>query len=342
MTGALVGVLNAVRAREMLMGRLRWFSALAVLGCAFVVAGSAGAEKPPAPPPSPGTPASGSGEQKDSLEAVPVSGDPSSGKAGASSAGTVGPAAPTGYTRVKSPDLSSPAGKQVHGKVVCPAGTVVWGGGVLFGSSDLAASVNSSRPYQTTKGWEAWVNNGSADDTTFAVWAVCAKKPAGYAVVKHAVTNRKGEQTFGSAACAGTKVELGGGVFSSSRNLSVNINSTYPGSAFQGFRGWVAYMNNASAANAKMTVYSICAKPVIPGYEVLLGPATANPDGGQTLASQVCTAGKVPVGGGISSDSASLLVTLNSTAPSSDGWIGFENNASGAGTTMNALVICVS
>ena len=137
------------------MRGLRWFAVLPVLGCAFVVAGSAGAEKPPAPPPSPGTPASGSGEQKDSLEAVPVSADPSSGKAGASAAGTVGPAAPTGYIIVDSPSLGSPVGKQVHGKVVCPAGTVVWGGGALVDSGDLAASINSSRPYQTTKGWEA-------------------------------------------------------------------------------------------------------------------------------------------------------------------------------------------
>ena len=187
------------------------------------------------------------------------------------------------------------------------------------------------------------MNNGSAADTTFTVLAVCAKKPAGYAVVKHAVTNRKGEQTFGSAACAGTKVELGGGVFSSSRKLSVNINSTYPGSAFSGFRGWVAYMNNASTANATMTVYSICAKPVIPGYEVLGGPAKANPNGAQTGAIQVCTSGKSAVGGGISSDSASLLVTLNTTHPLiGGGWEGYANNASGDDTTMSALVICVS
>ena len=323
------------------MGRLRWFSALAVLGCAFVVAGSAAADKPPAPPPSPGTPASGSGEQKDSLEAVPVSGDPSSGKGAPAAADPVGPAAPTGYTRVVSGFLGSPAGKQVHGKAVCPAGTVVWGGGVSFSSSDLAANINSSRPYQT-KGWEVWVNNGSASDSHFVVYAVCAKKPAGYAVVKHAVANRAGEQTFGSAACAGTKVELGGGVFSASRKLSVSINSAYPGSALSGFRGWVAYMNNASTANAKMTVYSICANPVIPGYEVLLGPATANPDGNQTFASQDCTAGKSPVGGGIYSDSPSLLVSLNSTNPQGIGWTGYESNASGADTTMNALVICVS
>ena len=324
------------------MGRLRSFSALAVLGCAFVVAGSAGAEKPPAPPPSPGTPASGSGEQKESLEAVPVAGDPSSDKTAPASAGAVGPAAPIGYTIVESDELGSPVGKQVHGKVVCPAGTVVWGGGVAIGSGDLAASVNSSRPYQTTKGWEAWVNNGSAADTIFVVSAVCAKKPAGYAVVKHAVTNRKGEQTFGSAACAGTKVEIGGGVFSSSRKLSVNINSTYPDSARSGLRGWVAYMNNASTANATMTVYSICAKPVIPGYEELLGPAEANPDGALTDAAQFCTAGKVPVGGGIFSNSPSLLVNLNTTHPLRSRWAGSESNASGADTTMSALVICVS
>jgi hypothetical protein len=80
---------------------------------------------------------------------------------------------PAGYTVATSAPLSAPAGVQTRGWVSCPAGTVVWSGGVLISSSDLSANINSSFPVGST-GWAADVDNGSPFATTFQVAAICA------------------------------------------------------------------------------------------------------------------------------------------------------------------------
>jgi hypothetical protein len=67
--------------------------------------------------------------------------------------------------------------------------------------------------------------------------------------------NFAGDQSFGSVDCdAGMKV-VGGGVFSSSPDTSVSVNSSWPLSS----TSWGAYVNNPSAFDETFEVYVICA-----------------------------------------------------------------------------------
>jgi hypothetical protein len=103
------------------------------------------------------------------------------GPAGAAGAkgdqGIQGPAGPVNLTYVESASTPVGAGAQVTQVAVCPAGTVVTGGGVLVDSTDTAVNVNSS-DWDTSTGatpdeWSASVNNASASATNFLVDAIC-------------------------------------------------------------------------------------------------------------------------------------------------------------------------
>src|SRR5581483_8605881 len=98
------------------MGRLMFAVALAVAAAALVVAGLAAAghssRRDKEPPPGPSLPA----------------------------------AAPTGYSQIDTGALPLPDDSEVSAQATCPAGTVVWGGGVVIESTDVRANVNSSYP----------------------------------------------------------------------------------------------------------------------------------------------------------------------------------------------------
>src|SRR5262245_27843724 len=87
---------------------------------------------------------------------------------------------PAGYTVVQA-SFDVPAGTQMGGAVTCPGRTVAIGGSAFVDSTSVLASVNSSFP--TKHGWIADVNNASAEDTQARAIAICARKPAGYALV---------------------------------------------------------------------------------------------------------------------------------------------------------------
>jgi hypothetical protein len=300
------------------MRGIRGLWALVVVGCAFVLAGSAGANKPTAVP-----------------------GD----KQPPPAAALVGPPGPTGYEVVATALLALPADSQVFGEVSCSAGKVVWGGGVIVDSGDMAANMNSSYPNTTTKkSWRAYVSNATVDATTFSVWAVCAKQPAGYAIVKKTFANPAGLQSGGLTACAATATVLGGGTSSSSRSTLVNINSTYPYTVAGKF-GWVTDMNNNSLSDATLTTYAICAKQPAPGglsFEYVTDPAVPNPVGEQTPASASCHGGRVTISGGVLSTSKELQVNLNTSRPDSSGWGVWENNGSLIEQKLKPFVVCVA
>src|SRR3954447_12203446 len=90
-------------------------------------------------------------------------------------------AAPPGYVRVQTPALAAPAGVQSGNQVVCPAGTVPFGGGAGFagGLPDFGMNLNTSAPLEGV-GWRARFNNGSARNGNFVIGAICANAPRKY------------------------------------------------------------------------------------------------------------------------------------------------------------------
>lgn len=110
-------------------------------------------------------------------------------------AASSGPAAlaaakPAGY-KIVSAGFSAPAGLDASGTVACPivggAQTVPLSGGALIDGNSLQTNINSSWP--TAKGWKARVSNASAAAAGFSVYAVCAKKMAGYLQQKSAAVS---------------------------------------------------------------------------------------------------------------------------------------------------------
>jgi hypothetical protein len=250
-----------------------------------------------------------------------------------------------GYA-VASAEFVSPAGSQVFGSVPCPTGKVAFGGGVLGNSFSVQQDVNSSFPFLgngVATGWAGYVNNAGSDDSTFIVYAVCATKPANYAVVTASFDNPTGTQTSGSVACpiASTGVQMkpfGGGGIGSSAGLAQNINTSIP---VKRGRSWRVDMNNATGSDALLTVSVVCG--LKPGWTVIQGGSVANPAGSQSSAGASCTAGLTSVGGGLYSSSGSTSVNLNGTYPNTgSSWLGYENNASAVSATITPYVVCLS
>jgi hypothetical protein len=186
---------------------------------------------------------------------------------------------PKRYTVVNSGPLLAPNGVQTRGTATCPALTVIWGGGVFIQSSALGANVNSSFP--NGNAWSGDVNNAGGFDTTFNVYAICAKQP-GYSIQSATVTNFAGQQNTAQATCPGTSKILGGGGLSSSLSTAVNINSTIP----VGKKAWRVDMNNATGSAFGATAYAVCGHAK--ARTTIIGSGVTNPAGQETFSSVSC------------------------------------------------------
>jgi hypothetical protein len=244
---------------------------------------------------------------------------------------------PKGYTVVDTGALGAANGTQTRGIASCPALTVIWGGGVFIDSSELGANVNSSFP--SGNSWIGDVNNAGGSDTTFTVYAICAKQPRnGYSVQAATVTNSAGTQNTAQVTCPGTSKILGGGGFSSSKSTLVNINSTIP----VGKKSWRVDMNNATAFDTSVTAYAVCG--AAKGRTTIVGSSVTNPAGTETFSTVFCPPSQVPSGGGEFSSSSSTAVNLNGTFPVSGvdpRWDSYEHNASASSETTTSYVVCV-
>jgi hypothetical protein len=161
---------------------------------------------------------------------------------------------PLGYTVVTA-SATSLAGLQAHQLALCPGRKVPIGGGEQTGSTSLVVNVNTSIPNGPV--WTVEMNNGSTLAQTFLVFAICARKPVGYALVSSGpVANPSGEQSGAQVTCPANTVPFGGGAFSTSRSLAVNINTTNPLSLVN---GWQVFENNASPDDAQVSAFLVCA-----------------------------------------------------------------------------------
>jgi hypothetical protein len=256
------------------------------------------------------------------------------------------PPALTRYDVVQSATLDNPNGEQSFGSVMCPAGTVAFGGGAVGGSFAVQQDINGSIPIVTgavATGWEAWMDNTTGADSTFSVWAVCAKKPKQYEIVLRTYDDPPNVQLDLQDQCPlnanGKRLKvLGGGGVGSASTPGQDLHSSYPRGGT--FRVWEAVEGNNTGADASLTAFAVCGSAK--NWTVVSGLAVDNPPGAQTLVDAPCPAGLTAVAGGVYSNAINLLVDLNTTFPlSAADWRSYENNASGGDYQVTPWAVCV-
>lgn len=94
--------------------------------------------------------------------------------------GIQGPAGPVQLRYLTSPLFSNPHGEQNFGFVSCPAGEYVTGGGGVGGSAIVGEDINASYGFKSSTtlpapdSWGVWMDNQTALDQNFTVYAICA------------------------------------------------------------------------------------------------------------------------------------------------------------------------
>jgi hypothetical protein len=161
---------------------------------------------------------------------------------------------PASKFSVQTGDFTVPANSTASGAVTCASGVVV-GGGALTSSSSTAVNIATLYPSSNTT-WTARINNATAAETAFTVYAICrTKKVAGYSLQHGAtVLSPPGQQTFSSVACPGASVPLSGGMSASGTGLGQNLNTS---TAFG--QQWGNYVNNADATANHVRPWAVCA-----------------------------------------------------------------------------------
>src|SRR5262249_50831292 len=126
----------------------------------------------------------------------------------------VSPDVPTGYQIITNANIPLPAGAQGHGAAVCPAGTIVYGGGVKVASSSSKVYTASSWPLTDGSQWNLWVDNAGSTATTFTVYAICGAEPSDWRVESQSVGVAAGSAVGQVITQCPFDVKLlGGGIF---------------------------------------------------------------------------------------------------------------------------------
>jgi hypothetical protein len=245
---------------------------------------------------------------------------------------------PPGYQIVSSGPVSAPPGAfDSGGSAACPAGTVVWGGGVAFsGGGSASLNVNTSDP--TGSGlWSARVNNTGTTTAQFVVDAICANRPKGYKIVSQAVDNPPNTQSHATATCPSPNVLLGGGTLSTSDQVAAILTSAWPRSTAK----FTGYLDNGTASDAQLVVYAICGhKPA--GYTIASNSTALGP--GSTLIDGIaCPAGTSALDGGAQvPDHAPALQVSGSIDQGALGWLINVSNTGQSADQVDGHAICAA
>jgi hypothetical protein len=159
---------------------------------------------------------------------------------------------PKGYTVVRGANVVNPVGSQSRAVATCPAGTRPLGGG---GTSNAFSSfVDMNRTGPKGRSWVVKENNASATEAELTAVVVCGKVNGYRVVTGPAFSAPAGGQKGGSAVCPAPTVPIGGGVFTTSKSVGVNVEGTIP----SGDR-WDSFMNNNTGFPATATAVAVCA-----------------------------------------------------------------------------------
>jgi hypothetical protein len=162
-------------------------------------------------------------------------------------------ARPPGYT-VAFRTIDNSHFAQSTGTAVCPTGTVVLSGGGLSTSDEAGASMLAAWPSSQTR-FKAIMYNGTPTDQRFTIFAICAQRPAGYAIVSAKGHDSGGPGTaLGGSQCP-TGVVIGGGVKFLAPQPAVTLGALFGEPEMQ----YLAEVENDSPAPIQETLYAICA-----------------------------------------------------------------------------------
>lgn len=190
------------------------------------------------------------------------------------------------------------------------------------------------------------MNNYSGSTFNFDVYVVCASQPKGYLILSSsAVDNPPGTESTAVVTCptgVGLKA-LGGGGWSNSGSVDVNLNSSFPvKSAHPTAFSWRVQMNNTSSSDATVTAFVVCGKEA--GYAIKKSKPASVGIGAQDLVEAACPLTSVPLGGGVQDESGYVFTNLSSSYPILHNvyWAVFENNSDSVQHTIRAYVTCAS
>ena len=249
-------------------------------------------------------------------------------------------AKPAGYKVVKAGPFDSPSGTQSQAIVQCPGTEVPVGGGPVVnpaGSNDpiLFASINSS--YPLSHEWVVDVNtiSSSGADANFYVFAVCIDAVSSYSVVNSGlVDNPVGASTLATATCPSKRVLVGGGAFSNSGDVNVNVGVDAPTGST-----WRVAMNNGSTQDTKVVAYAVCEKQPS-GYSEPFTIQTVV-TGAETPLGAGCPSGSLPLSGGNLTGGV-MNLDLASSFPSGNDWVTFMNDGDSNNWPFETIVVCSS
>jgi hypothetical protein len=247
------------------------------------------------------------------------------------------------YEVTVSDAFADPNDSQAYGTASCESGWTVIGGGVATPGDQGGPEVDVNSSYPISGGWAAYLNNTSGTGVTFVVQAICVKKaPKGYAIASASQDNPSETQAYVMATCPAKTKVLDGGGYSSSGELSVGLNSTFPIEPATKTYGWAVYMGNNSADDETASVCAICG--AASHYSITDGTSVSNPAGQETQTPFVnCPGTTVVTGGGTYSTSGSPDVQIETTEQyNEDSWLSNENNMSSDDAEVQSVAVCAS
>jgi hypothetical protein len=164
--------------------------------------------------------------------------------------------------------------------------------------------------------------------------AITAQTPTLFTVIGTDITVSSETQARITATCPKGTVPFGGGVFTNSGDLLVNVNDSFPSGP-----GWIGDLNNGSSSSVDASAVVMCGhKPA--HYTVVKGNTVRNPSGTHVVATAKCPTGSKPLGGGASAGSRSIFTNMAATFPQGKAWRVDENNASAGGDKLTPFAIC--
>jgi len=263
---------------------------------------------------------------------------PASAAAARHSPAAVGARQPPGYTIVNRGPFDAPPGTvATFGFVLCPTGTVVWGGGVAFlGGVSPRLTISYSAP-NGTAGWAVRVNNTGTTTAQFGVDAVCADRPADYLPYYQSVNNPPNTQSHVTAACPAGTVLFGGGTLSNTQQVGVVLTSAWP----RGPVSFTGYEFNGTATRQNFTVSAICGQRPA-GYKIVTNSASVAPR--STLSDVIgCPAGTSVLGGGVQDPGHVRVVQVaGSIDQGASGWAFDVINNGPLAHKVNGYAICAA
>jgi hypothetical protein len=249
-------------------------------------------------------------------------------------------------------NVSLPPGGFVRDAAICPAGTVVLGGGALAAggsSANRLTELQESAPDTTGIApeylWMAAVSNHSANAYTLQIYAVCASAPAGYQIVEQTRSLPAGGFVSGVPGCPAGKVVIGGGasvVNEGSANFNTQIEETAPATT-GGQPVWFASVRSYSTVNHTLGVWAVCATQP-PGYRIVERDYSLAP-GAFVQDVATCPAGTTAMGGGakvIGESPADYGMQIQASAPGGFSYLNAVSNLSGAHHTLGMFATCAT